>query len=222
MTAPSRRPIAALALSALICLAGACEADEESIAVTEATAVPAANMSPSVVAEGRQIFRFDTFGNETFWSDTAALHVKVNELSPQAALLTGLKVDVDALPAAVVQQLRDNAVNLADPAVTRLLLSVDAVVGVKGQVQNGALVRIGVTCALCHSTVDNSLTGGIGHRLDGWPNRDLNVGARSSRSPTRCPMRRTTPGDPECTTPASASTGRTFQSFFRRRSGCAT
>ena len=134
-------------------------------------------MSPSVVAQGRQIFRFDTFGNETFWSDTAALHVKVNELSPQTALLTGLKVDVDALPAAVVQQLRNGEVNLADPAVTRLLLSVDAVVGVKGQVQNGTLVRIGITCALCHSTVDNSLTSGIGHRLDGWPNRDLNVGA---------------------------------------------
>ena len=164
-------------MSALLSLAAACGTEEKSTGLTEASLTPAANMSPSVVAEGRQIFRFDTFGNETFWSDTAALHVKVNNLSPQDALLTGLKVDVDALPAAVVQQLRDGDVNLADPAVTRLLLSVDAVVGVKGQVQNGTLVRIGITCALCHSTVDNSLTAGIGHRLDGWPNRDLNVGA---------------------------------------------
>ena len=177
MSAPSRRPIAPLAWSALLCLTAACEANEGSAGLTEATLTPATNMSPSLVAQGRQIFRFDTFGNETFWSDTAALHVKVNELTPQAALLTGLKVDVDALPAAVVQQLRNNAVNLNDPAVTRLLLSVDAVVGVKGQVENGTLVRIGITCALCHSTVDNSLTAGIGHRLDGWPNRDLNVGA---------------------------------------------
>ena len=164
-------------MSALLCLAAACGTDEKSTGLTGASLTPAAAMSPSVVAQGRQIFRFDTFGNETFWSDTAALHVKVNNLSPQDALLTGLKVDVDALPAAVVQQLRDGDVNLADPAVTRLLLSVDAVVGVKGQVQNGTLVRIGITCALCHSTVDNSLTAGIGHRLDGWPNRDLNVGA---------------------------------------------
>src|SRR5688572_24287857 len=177
MSAPSRRPIALLAMSALLSLAAACGADEESTGLTGTSLTPDASMSPSVVAQGRQIFRFDTFGNETFWSDTAALHVKVNELSPQAALLTGLKVDVDALPAAVVQQLRNGEVNLADPAVTRLLLSVDAVVGVKGQVQNGTLVRIGITCALCHSTVDNSLTSGIGHRLDGWPNRDLNVGA---------------------------------------------
>ena len=164
-------------MAAMLCLAAACGTDDESTGLTEAKLTAAANMSPSIVAEGRQIFRFDTFGNETFWSDTAALHVKVNDLSPQAALLTGLKVDVDALPAAVVQQLRDGDVDLTDPAVTRLLLSVDAVVGVKGQVQNGTLVRIGITCALCHSTVDNSLTAGIGHRLDGWPNRDLNVGA---------------------------------------------
>ena len=177
MSVLSRRAIAPLTVSVLLCVAAACGADDESAGLTGATLAPSVNLSPSLVAQGRQIFRFDTFGNETFWSDTAALHVKVNDLSPQDALLTGLKVDVDALPAAVIQQLRNNAVNLADPAVTRLLLSVDAVVGVKGQVQNGTLVRIGITCALCHSTVDNSLTGGIGHRLDGWPNRDLNVGA---------------------------------------------
>lgn len=177
MSAPSGRPIGLLAFSVLLCLSTSCVAEDESTGVTEASLTPAVNMSPSLVTQGRQIFRFDTFGNETFWSDTAALHVKVNELSPQAALLTGLKVDVDALPASVVEQLRNGEVNLADPAVTRLLLSVDAVVGVKGQVQNGVLVRIGITCALCHSTVDNSLTDGIGHRLDGWPNRDLNVGA---------------------------------------------
>jgi hypothetical protein len=137
---------------------------------------PAA-MNPSLVADGRQIFRFDTFGNETFWSDTAALHVKVNALRPIDALNAGLKIDGDALPAALRQQLRDGLVNLNDPAITVALIGLDAVLGVKGQVQNGQLVRMGITCALCHSTVDNSVVPNVGRRLDGWPNRDLNVGA---------------------------------------------
>jgi cytochrome c5 len=139
-----------------------------------------AAMSPSMIAEGRNVFRFDTFGNETFWSDTAALHVKVNALRPIDALNVGLKIDGDALPAALRQQLVNGEVDLtspASPAVTVALIGLNAVVGVKGQVENGVLVRIGITCALCHSTVDNSVIPNVGRRLDGWPNRDLNVGA---------------------------------------------
>ena len=133
--------------------------------------------SPSVIAQGRDIFRFDTFGNETFWTDTAGLHTVINTLQPLTALqVAGLKIDVDALPQSLIDQLISNQVDLTDPANTIALVGLDAVVGVKGDVEGGQVVRVGVTCALCHSTVDNSLTGGIGHRLDGWPNRDLNVG----------------------------------------------
>src|SRR5687767_15281250 len=128
---PGARVIRALLLS-FTAGAIACDTNEPA-----ATGLPdrlaEAAMSPSVIAEGREIFRFDTFGNETFWSDTAALHVKVNNLTPLQALGVGLKVDMDALPAAVIQQIKDGDVDLNDPAVTRLLLSIDAVVGVKGQ-----------------------------------------------------------------------------------------
>jgi hypothetical protein len=157
--------------------AAACASEDQATGLSGMEAAVAANMSPALVAQGRQIFRFDTFGNETFWSDTAALHEKVNILRPLDALGVGLKIDADALPAALQQQLIDDAVDLTDPAVTVALLGLNAVVGVVGQVENGALVRVGITCALCHSTVDNSVVPGVGHRLDGWPNRDLDVGA---------------------------------------------
>jgi len=127
--------------------------------------------------DGKSIFRFDTFGDEQLWTNTLHLEQPVARLSPAGALGVGLKVDVDALPATVVNQLKANLVNLNDPAVTLQLLSANAVVGVMGKVSNGHLDSIGITCALCHSTVDNSLMPSIGHRLDGWPNRDLNVGA---------------------------------------------
>jgi mono/diheme cytochrome c family protein len=139
---------------------------------------PAVAFSPSVIAQGREIFRFDTFGNETFWSDTAALHVAISStVTPTVALSVGLKVDVDALPAALKADLLAGNVDLNSTATTVVLLGLDAVVGVKGQVEGGELVRVGITCALCHSTVDNSTMAGVGSRLDGWPNRDLNVGA---------------------------------------------
>jgi cytochrome c553 len=133
--------------------------------------------------DGKQIFRFDTFGDEQLWTDTLQLHKAVSTLSPAAALNAGLKVDVEALPATVVNALEAGTVNLKDPAVTLQLLAANAVVGVIGQVRNGSLDSVGTTCALCHSTVDNSLTAGIGRRLDGWPNRDLNVGAIIALSP---------------------------------------
>ena len=133
--------------------------------------------------DGQQIFRFDTFGDEQLWTNKLQLHKAVASISPMTALSVGLKVDVEALPASVVNALKARTVNLNDPAVTLQLLAANAVVGVVGRVNGSSLESIGVTCALCHSTVDNSLIPGIGRRLDGWPNRSLNVGAIIALSP---------------------------------------
>jgi len=134
--------------------------------------------------DGQHIFRFDTFGDEAFWTDTLKMHQVVQGISPKTALGVGLKVDVDALPAALVSQLQAGQVNLDDPATTVALLALNAVVGVQASVDAAnTITRFGVTCALCHSTVDNSLAPGIGRRLDGWPNRDLNPGLILSLSP---------------------------------------
>jgi Di-haem oxidoreductase, putative peroxidase len=130
-----------------------------------------------MLAEGKQTFRFDTFGSEAFWGDTLKLHEAVAKLSPKQALALGLKVDANALPADLVEQLKQGKVNLDDPATTLALLKFKAVVGVTGfSREDGTLRSVGISCALCHSTVDDSFAPGIGHRLDGWPNRDLNVG----------------------------------------------
>ncbi len=135
--------------------------------------------------DGQEIFRYDTFGDEQLWTDVLRMHEAVQQVSPAVALSVGLKVDRDALPPALVTALQSGAVNLDDPSVTAQLLRLDAVVGLVGLVDGrGRVRRLGVTCALCHSTVDNSLTAGIGSRLDGWPNRDLNVGAILGLSPT--------------------------------------
>jgi hypothetical protein len=134
--------------------------------------------------DGRSIFRFDTFGDEQFWTDTLRLHEAVRTVSPKMALSVGLKVDVDALPRTTVEALKTGKVNLDDPAVTIELLRLRAVVGVMGKVsESGQLESIGITCALCHSNVDDSLTEGVGKRLDGWANPDLNVGAIVSLAP---------------------------------------
>jgi hypothetical protein len=134
--------------------------------------------------DGREIFRFDTFGDEQFWTDVLRLQEAVQNLDPETALSVGLKVDVDALPADVVDKLRARTVNLKDPAVTLLLLQLDAVVGVIGKVSDsGQLTSIGITCALCHSNVDDSLMPGIGSRLDGWANHDLDVGKIAGLAP---------------------------------------
>lgn len=140
------------------------------------------------VAQGRQIFRFDTFGDEAKWTDTLRMHeVIASAVDPTTALSVGLKVDVDALPQAVRDGIANGSVDLTQPATTVALLKLDAVVGLKGTVEtvNGTdqLRRVGVTCALCHSTVDDSFGPGIGKRLDGWANRDLNVGAIIALSP---------------------------------------
>ena len=141
----------------------------------------------SLVHTGKQIFRFDTFDDETFWSGILHLDKAIAGaanrgfgpgINPTAALGVGLKVDATALPPNVVAGIRSGALSLNDPATTLALLKLNAVVGVKGSFESdGRLKSVGITCAVCHSTVDNAFSPGIGNRLDGWPNRDLNVGA---------------------------------------------
>ncbi len=156
------------------------------------------------VAKGRQIFRFDTFGDEAFWGDLLGLHkaiegtafggvatpdLGINGVSPKTALAVGLKVDVDALPDELKQQIAAGQVNLDAPATTLALLNLNAVVGLTGSFNaNGSLKSIGIQCALCHATVDDSFAPGIGHRLDGWANRDLNVGVIASLAPNLQPV----------------------------------
>ena len=147
----------------------------------------------ATLREGRRTFRYDTFGDQAFWGDTLKLHQAVAGanlggvgpgVSPSTALAVGLKVDVEALPESLKQKLRSGKVDLNDPANTLALLQLNSVVGLTGFFdQQHRLTSIGIQCALCHSTVDNSFASGIGHRLDGWPNRDLNVGAIINLSP---------------------------------------
>lgn len=151
-----------------------------------------------MIEEGRRTFRFDTFGDEAFWGDTLQLHQAVAGsrlggvgpgVSPKIALAVGLKVDVDALPNNLINALKHGQVNLDDPATTVALLKLNSVVGVTGFFnEDGKLRSIGIQCAFCHSTVDNSFAPGIGHRLDGWANRDLNVGAIVALAPNLQPV----------------------------------
>jgi hypothetical protein len=143
--------------------------------------------SAKLMKDGKKAFRYDTFGDDEFWGGTLRLHEAVAGeanggvgpgVSPATALAVGLKVDVDALPDTLIEQLKKGEVNLEDPATTLALLKLNSVVGVTGSFDSGnRLVSMGIQCALCHSTVDDSLAPGIGRRLDGWANRDLNVGA---------------------------------------------
>jgi hypothetical protein len=167
---------------------------------------PAVANAAQKVLMGEQVFRFDTFGDEAFWGDTLKLHQAIEGaklggvgpgVSPKTALAVGLKVDISALPRNLVEQIERGRVNLDDPAVTLLLLKLNAVVGLTGIFNaSGTLKSVGIQCALCHSTVDNSRpelcagqispnpgTGCIGRRLDGWANRDLNVGAIVALAP---------------------------------------
>jgi cytochrome c5 len=143
-----------------------------------ATAEPQA--SANELTEGQRIFRFETFGDEQLWTDKLRLNEVVEKnVDPTTALKVGLKVDADALPAGILEK-----VDLKSPATTVALLKMNAVVGLQATVDaNNHITRLGITCALCHSTVDNSVMPGIGHRKDGWPNRDLNVGAIIALSP---------------------------------------
>jgi hypothetical protein len=173
---------------------GASAAPSASVAAADGTL----DNTRRMVDEGRRTFRSDTFGSEAFWGDTLQLHRAIagdkhggigGGVSPKTALAAGLKVDSEALPASLVEQIKKGAVNLEDPATTLALLKLDAVVGLKDLFDGrGALVSMGVTCALCHSTVDDSFAPGIGHRLDGWANRDLDVGMITSLAPNLQPV----------------------------------
>jgi hypothetical protein len=151
-----------------------------------------------MLEEGKQTFRYETFGDEVYWTDALQLNKAIAGekhggigagLSPKTALAAGLKVDMDVIPADVAAAIKAGKVNLDDPAVTLTLLQLNAVVGVKGTFDaKKNLVSIGLTCATCHSTVDDAFLPGIGHRLDGWANRDLNVGAIVSMAPNLKPL----------------------------------
>lgn len=158
------------------------------LAMLVAACGPVDELDPVLVAQGKQIFRFDTFGDETQWTDTLRMHEVIRTaVDPTTALSVGLKVDSEALPPAVVQGIQDGSIDLKSPDTTVALLKLNAVVGLQGKVEvidgKDTLTRVGVTCALCHSTVDNSFAPGIGKRLDGWANRDLNPGAIIALSP---------------------------------------
>ncbi|HXD41914.1 MAG TPA: c-type cytochrome [Ramlibacter sp.] len=165
-------------------------------AAVAACAGGSASRDPAaLVADGKQIFRFDTFGDEAQWTGKLRMHEVIStSISPKTALSVGLKVDSEALPAAVVAGIKDGSVDLTLPATTVALLKLNAVVGLQGTVQTvggkDTLISVGVTCALCHSTVDNSFAPGIGKRLDGWPNRDLNPGAIIALSPALTPAQK--------------------------------
>ncbi|HEX9562477.1 MAG TPA: c-type cytochrome [Gemmatimonadaceae bacterium] len=185
--------LAAFAVSALT---GCSRGDSEEIV----TAAGDSSLSSTVgsrdpLDEGQRTFRFETFGNEQFWTDTARMHEVVQQaLSPATALKLGLKVDAEAIPANVAAAIKDGRVDLTSPATTLTLLKFNAVVGLKGTVTmvNGtdSLVGLGITCALCHSNVDDSFAPGIGRRQDGWANHDLNVGAIIALSPAITPAQK--------------------------------
>jgi Cytochrome c len=167
-----RAALGVAALAAGLVLAGG---------TTPQPAAPAAEQhSPALIAEGQRVFRFDTFGDEKLWTDTLRLHEVIEKsVDPTTALKVGLKVDADALPPGILDK-----VDLKSPATTVALLKMNAIVGLQATVDaNNHITKLGVTCALCHSTVDDAVMPGIGHRQDGWPNRDLNVGAIIALSP---------------------------------------
>ena len=193
----------------LVCaIAGACSGEETGSDVPATQAVdrqpetaseglrfhdPVKQAAAALIDEGRKAFRFDTFGDERFWGDTLKLHQAIagaanggvgQGVDPLTALGVGLKVDVQALPFSLLRKLKQGKVDLTDPAVTLELLKLNAVVGLTGFFgKSGTIESIGIQCALCHSTVDDSFIPGIGHRLDGWANRDLNVGAIIALAP---------------------------------------
>ncbi len=153
--------------------------------------------SRSLFSSGKDIFRFDTFGSEHFWGDRLRLHQAIMGeklggvgagLTPRQALELGLKVDAGLLPKILIEALRGGSVSLDEPKTTVELLRANSVVGVTGFFERGQLKSVGIQCAICHSTVDNSFARGIGRRLDGWPNRDLDIGAIASLAPNLGPM----------------------------------
>ena len=188
------RPVAVL--FAFACLLSSCAQEDPAVPIAplpdDISFASSGDHGRKAVAEGKEIFRFDTFGDETFWTDTLRMHEVIRTaVSPKTALSVGLKVDADTLPAAVKAGIANGTIPLDSPSTTVTLLKLGAVVGVIGQVDaQNTLQRVGITCALCHSTVDNSFAPGIGRRLDGWPNRDLDVGKIVSLSPALTPAQK--------------------------------
>src|SRR3954471_11616070 len=190
--------VLALALCAILLLAQQQTTPAQSPAPTGSYDVQIEQARKQMFEDGRQIFRFDTFGDEAFWGGTLRLHQAIAGeknggvgpgVSPKTALAVGLKVDAEALPAALVAQIKAGKVNLDDPATTVALLKLNAVVGVTAfTTPDGGVKTVGIQCALCHSTVDDSFAPGIGKRLDGWANRDLNVGAIVALAPNLKPF----------------------------------
>ncbi|HET6360748.1 MAG TPA: c-type cytochrome [Gemmatimonadota bacterium] len=175
--------VATMTIVALIAgtlIVGCEERNSEEAEAPPPDTVATEETSPELLTEGQRIFRFDTFGDEKFWTDTLRMNEVVEQnVDPTTALGVGLKVDADVLPPGILEQ-----VDLTSPATTVALLKMNAVVGVQATVdENDHITRLGITCAFCHSTVDNSVMPGIGRRMDGWPNRDLNVGAIIALSP---------------------------------------
>jgi hypothetical protein len=168
------------------------------VSSTRTATTRAATSHQRLFEQGRHVFRYDTFGDEAFWGGALKLHRAIEGsklggvgpgLSPANALAAGLKVDAAALPRPVVKAIKNGKVDLNSPKTTLALLKLNAVVGVRGSFnRQGTLRSVGLTCAVCHSTVDDSFAKGIGRRLDGWPNRDLNVGAIISLAPNLKPV----------------------------------
>lgn len=177
-TRPLRRRLPA-ALLLLVTLSVACGGKPDAEAAGTPAATEGERAAPRL-SDGQEVFRHNTFGNEPFWTDTLKLHEAIQtKVDPTTALSVGLKVDADVLPAGLLER-----VDLKSPATTVALLKLNAIVGVRATVDgNDRITKLGITCALCHSTVDNSVMPGIGRRLDGWPNRDLDVGAIIALSP---------------------------------------
>jgi mono/diheme cytochrome c family protein len=195
------RSLVALVGLAFVLLLGGMVVNGTVSAVTyrdTASGDPAQAKADQLVAEGRQVFRDETFGDEAVWSGVLGLQKLIEGsrfggvgagISPKQALALGLKVDATAIPPDVAAAIKAGKVNLDDPATTLTLLKLNAVVGLKASFDpDGSLKTIGVTCASCHSTVDDSFAPGIGNRLDGWPNQDLNVGAIVASVPNLTPL----------------------------------
>lgn len=185
----------------VICLAGffiQAQGQRSSTATASANDRMNLTFAQKMIEKGRSIFRFDTFGDQAFWGDQLQLHKAIAGaanggvgpgVSPNTALAVGLKVDSEALPTELQNSIRAGRVNLDDPATTLALLQLNAVVGIKGFFdRRGNINSIGITCAICHSTVDDSFAPGIGRRLDGWANRDLDIGKIISLAPNKVPL----------------------------------
>ncbi|HUS05323.1 MAG TPA: hypothetical protein VMZ52_03455 [Bryobacteraceae bacterium] len=136
---------------------------------------------------GREVFRFETFGNEGFWTDAVRMPagIQAARVTPLQALQLGLFVDSDALDKTTLQALTaelktdptgKTSTVLNDPNVTEKLVKTNAIIGMPAKGD-----KVGVSCALCHTITDASIfhiadAGSIGRRIDGPANHALHTG----------------------------------------------